>query len=54
VTWFSPSQAIRVIASGRNLTETETWTSLERDIGGGVSGHINEPRTWAFEVQYHF
>ena len=55
VTWYSPSQAIRVIASGRNLTEEETWTSLER-IGtqGAVTGQINEPRTWAIEVQYDF
>ena len=55
VTWFSPSQDIRVIASGRNLTEEESWTSLER-IGttGAVTGQINEPRTWAIEVQYDF
>ena len=30
VTWYSPSQDIRVIASGSNLTEEETWTSLGR------------------------
>jgi hypothetical protein len=54
VTWFSPSQAIRVIASGRNLTEKDTWTSLSRGFNGEVYGHINEPRTWAIEVQYDF
>lgn len=54
MTWVSPSQSIRVIASGRNLTEEETWTSLERILGGGVSGHINEPRTWAIEMQLDF
>ena len=54
VTWFSPSEAIRVIASGRNLTEKDTWTSLSRGSFGEVYGHINEPRTWAIEVQYDF
>ena len=55
LTWFSPSQAIRVIASGRNLTEQETWTSLSRGpIGNELYGHANAPRTWAIEVQYVF
>lgn len=55
MTWFSPSQDIRVIASGRNLSDKQTWTSLER-LGnqGAVIGQINEPRTWAVEVQYDF
>ena len=55
MTWFSPSQDIRVIGTMRNLTEEETWTSLER-IGtyGAVTGVANDPRTWAIEVQYDF
>lgn len=55
MTWYSPSDAIRVILSGRNLTEEETWVSLER-VGdyGSIAGQVNEPRTWAVEVQYDF
>jgi iron complex outermembrane receptor protein len=54
ITWYSPSENIRVIASGRNLTEEETWTSLERLSLGQTTGRANEPRTWAVEVQYDF
>ena len=54
LTWFSPSQALRIIASGRNLTEQETWTSLSRGFSNGLYGHANAPRTWAIEVQYDF
>jgi iron complex outermembrane receptor protein len=55
VTWFSPSQDIRVIGTVRNLTEEETWVSLERiGVNGAVTGIPNEPRTWAVEVQYDF
>jgi iron complex outermembrane receptor protein len=54
VTWFSPTESIRVIASGRNLTDKQTWTSLSRGSFNEVYGHINEPRTWAMEVQYDF
>jgi hypothetical protein len=43
------------ITSARNLTEEETWTSLERaNEYGAITGQINEPRTWAIEVQYDF
>jgi len=55
VTWYSPSQDIRVIASGRNLTDKQTWQSLARlNSTGALTGQINEPRTWAIEVQYDF
>jgi outer membrane receptor protein involved in Fe transport len=55
VTWYSPSEDIRVIASGRNLTEEETWTSLARlNAFGALNGQANAPRTWAVEVQYDF
>ena len=55
VTWYSPSQDIRVIASGKNLTEEETWTSLERlNNFGALNGQAMAPRTWAIEVQYDF
>ncbi|NCF19662.1 MAG: TonB-dependent receptor [Haliea sp.] len=55
VTWFSPSQDIRIIGTVRNLTDEETWESLER-VGtqGAVVGIPNEPRSWAVEVQYDF
>lgn len=55
LTWYSPKQDIRVIASGRNLTDKQTWTSLARlNAYGALAGQINEPRTWAIEVQYDF
>lgn len=55
LTWFSPSQDIRVIMSGKNLTEEETWTSLQRgSVPGVVIGQANEPRTYSLEVQYAF
>ena len=55
VTWYSPSEDIRVIASGRNLTDKQTWQSLARlNSTGALTGQINEPRTWAIEVQYDF
>jgi iron complex outermembrane receptor protein len=55
VSWTSPSEKIRVIAAGRNLTEEETWTSLQRlNSFGALNGQANEPRTWSVEVQYDF
>jgi iron complex outermembrane receptor protein len=55
LTWTSPSDALRVIASGRNLTEEETWTNLQRlNAEGALNGQINAPRTWSVEVQYDF
>ena len=55
VTWYSSSEDIRVIASGRNLTDKQTWSSLARlNKTGALTGQINEPRTWAIEVQYDF
>jgi iron complex outermembrane receptor protein len=55
VTWYSPSENIRVIASGKNLTEEETWTSLERlNNFGALNGQAMAPRTWSIEVQYDF
>jgi len=55
MTWFSPSMDIRIIGTVRNLTEEETWSSLERvGTNGAVTGIPNEPRTWAVEVQYDF
>lgn len=55
VTWYSPAEDLRIIASGRNLTDKQTWTSLARlNSFGDVTGQINEPRTWAIEVQYDF
>jgi outer membrane receptor protein involved in Fe transport len=55
VTWYAPSENLRVFATGRNLTEKDTWVSLER-VGsfGAVTGLANEPRTWAIEIQYDF
>ncbi len=55
LTWFSPSQDIRVILSGKNLTEEETWVSLERlNEFGAISGYANDPLTYSLEVQYSF
>jgi iron complex outermembrane receptor protein len=55
LTWFSPSQDIRVIMSGKNLTEEETWVSLERlNEFGAISGYANDPLTYSLEVQYTF
>ncbi|KAA1194320.1 TonB-dependent receptor [Pseudohalioglobus sediminis] len=54
-TWFSPSQDLRVILAGRNLTEEETYMSLERlNSAGAVVGFPNAPRTYSLEVQYSF
>jgi len=55
VSWFSPSSDIRVILSGKNLTEEETWSSLARlNSLGALNGQPNEPRTYSLEVQYNF
>jgi iron complex outermembrane receptor protein len=55
VTWHSPSQDIRVILSGKNLTEEENWTTLERTTStGGLTGAIGEPRIYGLEVQFDF
>jgi len=55
LTWYSSSENLRVIASGRNLTDEETWTTLSRlNSFGAVSGQANAPRTWSVEVQYDF
>ncbi|MDH4040882.1 MAG: TonB-dependent receptor, partial [Gammaproteobacteria bacterium] len=55
LSWFSNSQDIRVILSGKNLTEEETWVSLNRlNEFGAVSGYANEPLTYSLEVQYTF
>jgi iron complex outermembrane receptor protein len=54
-TWFSPSQDIRVILSGKNLTEEETYVSLLRlNAQGAVSGYPNAPRTYSMAIQYDF
>jgi len=54
-TWFNPSQDMRVILSGRNLTEEETYVSYERlNAAGAVVGFPNAPRTYSLEVQYDF
>jgi iron complex outermembrane receptor protein len=55
LSWFSPSQDIRVIMAGKNLTEEETWVSLTRlNEFGAISGYANEPMTYSLEVQYTF
>ena len=55
VTWFSPSSAWRVILSGRNLTDEETYTSLNRlNSTGALTAWPNAPRTYSLEVQYDF
>ena len=55
VTWYSQSDNLRVILSGKNLTEEENWTTLERTTStGGLTGAIGEPRTYALEVQFDF
>jgi iron complex outermembrane receptor protein len=55
VTWFSPSAAWRVILSGRNLTDEETYTSLNRLNGtGALTAWPNAPRTYSLEVQFDF
>ena len=55
LTWYSSSENLRVIASGRNLTDEETWVTLSRlNSFGAVTGQANEPRTWSVEVQYDF
>ena len=55
LSWFSPSQDIRVIMAGKNLTEEETWVSLTRlNQFGAISGYANEPMTYSLEVQYTF
>ena len=53
--WYSPNQDIRVILSGKNLTEEETWVSLNRaNDYGAVTGLANDPLTYSLEVQYFF
>ena len=55
VTWYSQSDNLRVILSGKNLTEEENWTTLERTTStGGLTGAIGEPRTYGLEVQFDF
>jgi iron complex outermembrane receptor protein len=55
VTWYSPSQNMRVILSGKNLTEEENWTTLERTTStGGLTGAIGEPRIYGLEFQFDF
>jgi iron complex outermembrane receptor protein len=55
LSWYSPSERLRVILSGRNLSEEETFTSLQRLNGfGALNGFPNEPRTYGVEVQYDF
>ena len=55
LTWYSPSENLRVIASGRNLTDEETWVTLSRlNSFGALTGQANEPRNWSIEVQYDF
>jgi outer membrane receptor protein involved in Fe transport len=55
VTWFSPSAAWRVILSGRNLTDEETYTSLNRlNATGALTAWPNAPRTYSLEVQFDF
>ena len=54
-TWISPKGNIKVIASGKNLTEEETYVSLLRlNTFGAVAGYPNAPRTYSLEVQYDF
>jgi iron complex outermembrane receptor protein len=55
LSWYSPAQDVRVILSGQNLTEEETWVSLNRlNEFGAISGYANEPLTYSLEVQYTF
>jgi outer membrane receptor protein involved in Fe transport len=55
LSWYSPSQDIRVIMSGKNLTDEETWVSLNRlNEFGAISGYANDPLTYSLEVQYTF
>ena len=55
VTWYSPSQNMRVILSGKNLTEEENWTTLARTSAtDGLTGAIGEPRTYGLEFQFDF
>lgn len=54
-TWFSPNQNWRVILSGRNLTDEETYTSLNRlNSTSALTGWPNAPRTYSLEVQFDF
>ncbi|MEJ2533819.1 MAG: TonB-dependent receptor [Halioglobus sp.] len=55
VTWLSPSQNWRVIASAQNLTEEETYVSMERlNSLGAIAAWPNASRTYSLEVQYDF
>jgi iron complex outermembrane receptor protein len=55
LTWFSPSENWRIIASGQNLTEEETYVSMERlNTFGAVNAWPNAPRTYSVEVQFDF
>ena len=55
LTWFSPSQNWRVIASGQNLTEEETYVSMERlNTFSAVNAWPNAPRTYSVAVQFDF
>ena len=55
VTWLSPSRNWRVIASAQNITEEETFVSMERlNTVGAVAAWPNAPRTYSLEVQYDF
>jgi len=53
--WISPSENLRVILSGKNLTEEFTWNSLTRvNADGANSGLPIEPRMYSLEVQFDF
>jgi len=55
LTWYSPSENLRVILSGRNLTEEETFSNLQRlNSVGALNGFPNAPRTYGLEVQFDF
>ncbi len=55
LSWYSSSENLRVILSGKNLTDDFTWSSLSRlNAGGAVAGVPNAPRTYGLEVQFDF
>ncbi|MEH6583223.1 MAG: TonB-dependent receptor [Halioglobus sp.] len=55
LSWYSPQQNIRVILSGKNLTEEDNFSHLTRITrDGGINGQINEPRVYGLEVQFDF
>ena len=53
--WNFNDSVLEVFVAGRNLTDEETYTSLNRLNGtGALTAWPNAPRTYSLEVQFDF